>query len=56
MAHRALVHPDRQITGMKPIKAWRRFRQLVAKKEDPEQVFHGKLGEELIPPAPVAAA
>lgn len=40
MAHPPLVHPDRQITGMKPIKAWHHFRKLVANKEDTEHVFH----------------
>ncbi|QYU69288.1 hypothetical protein J4558_03860 [Leptolyngbya sp. 15MV] len=37
---RPLVHPDRKITGMRPIKAWRHFRKLVEDKEDTEQVFH----------------
>lgn len=37
---RPLVHPDRRITGRRPIKAWRHFRKLVANKEDTEQVFH----------------
>lgn len=37
---RPLISPDRQITGMRPIKAWRHFRQLVADKEDTAQVFH----------------
>jgi ubiquinone biosynthesis protein COQ4 len=39
-ANRPLVHPDRTITGMRPLKAWRHFRKLVANKEDTEQVFH----------------
>lgn len=39
-ANRPLVHPDRRISGMKPIKAWRHFRKLIANKEDTEQVFH----------------
>lgn len=39
-ADRPLVHPDRRITGMRPLKAWRHFRKLVANKEDTEQVFH----------------
>ena len=39
-ADRALVHPDRRISGMKPLKAWRHFRKLVADKEDTAQVFH----------------
>lgn len=38
-ANRPLVHPDRQITGMRPLKAWGHFRKLVANKEDTEQVF-----------------
>ncbi len=37
---RPLVHPDRKTRGMRPIKAWRHFRKLVADKEDTEQVFH----------------
>lgn len=37
---RPLVHPDRKISGMRPIKAWRHFRKLVADKEDTAQVFH----------------
>jgi ubiquinone biosynthesis protein COQ4 len=37
---RPLVHPDRKLTGMRPLKAWRHFRKLVADKEDTEQVFH----------------
>ena len=40
LADRPLVHPDRRITGMRPLKAWRHFRKLVANKEDTEQVFH----------------
>lgn len=39
-ANRPLVHPDRRLSGMKPLKAWRHFRKLVANKEDTEQVFH----------------
>lgn len=39
-AHRPLVHPDRRISGMKPLKAWRHFRKLIADKEDTAQVFH----------------
>jgi len=39
-ATRPLVHPDRQITRMRPFKAWGHFRKLVANKEDTEQVFH----------------
>lgn len=37
---RPLVHPDRRLTGRNYLKAWRHFRQLVANKEDTEQVFH----------------
>lgn len=37
---RPLVSPDRKISGMRPLKAWRHFRNLVADKEDTEQVFH----------------
>lgn len=40
IANRPLVHPDRKITGMRPLKAWGHFRKLVADKEDTEQVFH----------------
>lgn len=39
-ATRPLVHSDRRITGMRPLKAWGHFRKLVANKEDTEQVFH----------------
>lgn len=39
-ANRPLVHPDRKISGMRPLKAWGHFRKLVANKEDTEQVFH----------------
>jgi ubiquinone biosynthesis protein COQ4 len=39
-ANRPLVHPDRKISGMRVLKAWRHFRKLVANKEDTEQVFH----------------
>lgn len=35
-----LIHPDRLVTGMRPLKAWGHFRQLVADKEDTAQVFH----------------
>jgi ubiquinone biosynthesis protein COQ4 len=40
LLNRPLVHPDRKITRMRPLKAWRHFRKLVANKEDTEQVFH----------------
>lgn len=39
-ADQPLVHPDRKTSGMRPIKAWRHFRKLVADKEDTAQVFH----------------
>lgn len=36
-----LVHPDRkEVSSFQPIKALRHFRNLVADKEDTEQVFH----------------
>lgn len=35
-----LVHPDRVVARMRPLKAWGHFRRLVADKEDTEQVFH----------------
>lgn len=35
-----LIDSGRPATGMRPIKAWRHFRNLVADKEDTEQVFH----------------
>lgn len=35
-----LIDPRRPATGMRPLKAWRHFRNLVADKEDTEQVFH----------------
>lgn len=35
-----LSHPDRTDAGFRPLKAWRHFRQLIADKEDTEQVFH----------------
>ncbi|MEY4269621.1 MAG: hypothetical protein RLZZ58_837 [Pseudomonadota bacterium] len=34
------AHPDRVVGGMRPLKAWRHFRKLIADKEDTEQVFH----------------
>lgn len=37
---RPLVHPDRKTSAMRPFKAWRHFRNLVADKEDTAQVFH----------------
>lgn len=38
--HRPLVSPNRKTSGMRPFKAWRHFRNLVADKEDTAQVFH----------------
>ena len=35
-----LVDPRRPTTGMRPLKAWKHFRALIADKEDTEQVFH----------------
>ena len=35
-----LSHPDRTDGGFRPLKAWRHFRNLIADKEDTEQVFH----------------
>lgn len=35
-----LFHPDRETRGMRPFKAWKHFRQLIADKEDTSQVFH----------------
>lgn len=40
IADRPLVHPDRKLRGMRPLKALRHFRKLIANKEDTEQVFH----------------
>lgn len=34
------THPDRKLSNFRPLKAWRHFRNLVADKEDTEQVFH----------------
>lgn len=35
-----LFHPDRKDRGTKPFKAYKHFRNLIADKEDTEQVFH----------------
>lgn len=35
-----LFDPDRETRGMRPLKAWKHFRQLIADKEDTSQVFH----------------
>ena len=40
LSDRPLVHPDRKTSGIRPLKAWRHFRNLVADKEDTAQVFH----------------
>lgn len=37
---RPLVSPDRKTSGMRPLKAWRHFQNLIADKEDTAQVFH----------------
>lgn len=39
LADRPLVAPGRKTSGMRPLKAWRHFRNLVADKEDTAQVF-----------------
>ncbi|PHR94225.1 MAG: hypothetical protein COA69_01105 [Robiginitomaculum sp.] len=40
MSNTQMVHPDRKTMRMRPLKALRHFRNLVADKEDTEQVFH----------------
>ncbi len=40
LIERPLVHPDRKTSRIRPLKAWRHFRKLVADKEDTAQVFH----------------
>ncbi len=35
-----MIHPDRERLRLRPLKAWRHYRNLVADKEDTEQVFH----------------
>lgn len=40
MTSLALSHPGRVDAGFRPLKAWRHFRNLIADKEDTEQVFH----------------
>ena len=40
MAQISLHSPERDSRGMRPLKAWRHFRKLIADKEDTEQVFH----------------
>ncbi len=35
-----LVHPERDLTGFRPLTALRHFRNLVANKEDTKEVFH----------------
>ena len=39
-SERPLQHPDRKLAGFQPFKAMRHFKQLIADKEDTEQVFH----------------
>lgn len=34
------IHPDRKTPRIRPLKAWRHMRHLIADKEDTEQVFH----------------
>ncbi len=34
------VHPERKAPKIQPLKAWRHMRNLIADKEDTEQVFH----------------
>lgn len=40
LSQRPLVHPQRKVTGFRPLKAMRHFGKLVADKEVTEQVFH----------------
>ncbi|MFZ1479113.1 MAG: Coq4 family protein [Sphingorhabdus sp.] len=40
MTNLPFVHPDRQMARFQPMKALRHFRNLIADKEDTEQVFH----------------
>lgn len=40
MSDQPFVHPDRPELRTRPIKAFQHFRQLIANKEDTEQVFH----------------
>jgi ubiquinone biosynthesis protein COQ4 len=40
MTDTILIHPDRSITNFRPLLAFRHFRNLIANKEDTEQVFH----------------
>ena len=40
MTETLLVNPNRKALRLQPIKAWKHFRNLVANKEDTEQVFH----------------
>ncbi len=35
-----LIHPERSRTNIRPLKALKHFRNLIANKEDTEQVFH----------------
>lgn len=40
MSQPVFSHPDRSHTSFRPLKAWKHFRNLIADKEDTEQVFH----------------
>jgi ubiquinone biosynthesis protein COQ4 len=40
MTDTILIHPDRKRTNIRPLKAFKHFRNLIADKEDTEQVFH----------------
>jgi ubiquinone biosynthesis protein COQ4 len=40
MTDTILIHPERTRTNIRPLKALRHFRNLIADKEDTEQVFH----------------
>lgn len=40
MTAEVYVHPDRRPAAFRPLKAWRHMQQLIADKEDTEQVFH----------------
>jgi ubiquinone biosynthesis protein COQ4 len=40
MSYQVFVHPDRRPAAIRPLKAWRHMQNLIANKEDTEQVFH----------------
>ncbi len=40
MTDTILIHPERTRTNIRPLKAMKHFRNLIADKEDTEQVFH----------------